>query len=177
MPDRSTPRYTRSSWPYPSICPHIPHTSQRSSHMPRRNAMALPRFWRPYQSISDPVTGTTHPNPHRPRRNAMVLPLPSPPIKTITSHSYHPRVDMPPLDSPSTTQIPDPTPSPIPKPSGMGECIICHEDLGDGRALVWCQAQCQQVYHLECMGKWLKESRGRGSCPLWHDNSLFRFHG
>ena len=152
---------------------------ERPPNNGRRNAVDASMFtrsWRPYPSIPLLRTATTHPNSHdrrrrrRRRRNAMVPAFSSPAITTTTSHGFHPEAERPLMNSSLTNRAPEPATPTINRPesqqSGMGNCVICLKDLGNGRALVWCESQCQQVYHFKCMAKLLQRA---ATCPLWYE--------
>ncbi|KAK4693174.1 hypothetical protein P7C71_g4176, partial [Lecanoromycetidae sp. Uapishka_2] len=52
-----------------------------------------------------------------------------------------------------------------------GDCSICCEDLTNEEALVWCEAQCGQNYHRECINKWLgTDEQHTKTCPYCRAN-------
>ena len=127
----------------------------------------------------------TTPNPTTPARTTQssfnyprsnfTLAIPSSPAMTNTIlHNDHPRAGNAPTirapQAPERAPLTNP-PSPT-QQAQIGECPICSDDLGNGTVLaplVFCESQCQQVYHLECLEEWFQRDTRR-SCPYWYDN-------
>lgn len=51
-----------------------------------------------------------------------------------------------------------------------GDCPICCEDLTHGIEISWCQGQCGQNFHADCVGLWLatrEDDYRPQTCPNW----------
>ncbi|MCJ1451132.1 hypothetical protein MMC28_001467 [Mycoblastus sanguinarius] len=46
-----------------------------------------------------------------------------------------------------------------------GNCSICHEELGSGEELAYCEARCGQNFHEECINTWLSSGEHTQTCP------------